>query len=391
MRLRLLASIFFALVVAALLINVLLLFTVQQTIHSTEQAVLRSDLAQREVDRLVQEIDIASQLVQSYTTTGEIEYLEIYYDMLAVRNGEKSSPPEGESVRYWRDRVAGRNKIVLPEGNERHNLLQRLDLMQFTPNELAAARNMLDIIRNMQVIERIAFAATQGLYDVQSGEIVSDGTPDLTYAVQRVHSPDYLALRADLVGAVGNLAGMVRERAQGDIRMARQRQERAVLLTLAVNAVLLFVMIAAMKVVQQRVVLPIAALDEPTRKFANGDYSARVADSPGEVQELRTLRKMLNHMAEAIERDIRQRDAIQVELQRARDQAQAATQSKSMFLANMSHEIRTPMNAIIGMTYLALETQPTAQQRNYLDKVLSASHILLSITRLKPPALAGQL
>jgi len=42
------------------------------------------------------------------------------------------------------------------------------------------------------------------------------------------------------------------------------------------------------------------------------------------------------------------------------EQAQQASEAKSMFLANMSHEIRTPMNGVIGMTELALDAVPVA-------------------------------
>lgn len=77
--------------------------------------------------------------------------------------------------------------------------------------------------------------------------------------------------------------------------------------------------------------------------------------------------------------DVTQRMQATQALIRARDEAEAATRSKSAFLATMSHEIRTPLNAVIGMAELLLDTSMSEEQRRYAETIRTSGDMLLAV------------
>lgn len=107
------------------------------------------------------------------------------------------------------------------------------------------------------------------------------------------------------------------------------------------------------------------------------DVMTALQSAQATAADLQQTTDLLHAERAAVDGGDADRHVAMAELLKARDDAEMANRAKSEFLARMSHEIRTPLHAILGMTELALASQLTREQRDFLESVRSSSDALL--------------
>jgi signal transduction histidine kinase/CheY-like chemotaxis protein len=216
-----------------------------------------------------------------------------------------------------------------------------------------------------------------------------DKWPPATSVVGVRWASDRLEVARDVV-LDGERIGTVYIRSDREPLQARMRTD-----AVAVGSAFLVVMLVSFIVssrLQRAISAPILRLADLTKYIsAERDYGVRAEKRDGD--EVGTLIDGFNEMLAQIqardrdletkrhelEQEVAARALINADLEIARSHAESANRAKSEFLANVSHEIRTPMNGIVGMTELALDTDLTPVQRDYLNMVRSSGESLMSV------------
>ncbi len=306
MKLRNISLWFSILVLLMLSANTLFMVLIQQAYSGVVQTQAHRQKSIALVNELYQETEQQIRLVRAYTITGESRYLFYYYDILAVRQGEKAAPNSLNPITYWDNVIAGKIQHNLPQNGPKLSLENRMKQWGFGAEEFNALERVLDATRAMNKIEQIAFAATQGLYDPVKLDFVSEGTPHLDYASQLVHGVDYNLHKAALSHAVETLLAITDARTHAKVAEATTRLQKLIVFSLLSMAATIMLVIFAFNTVRRRVLQPIQQLKVVADTLTAGNYAVRTEQITNErsVEELRILGQTFDSMARSIEGDL---------------------------------------------------------------------------------------
>lgn len=324
----------------------LLMLTNQKELAVSQDIRVKSLLI---ADELRQTSDDLTRYVRTYALTGDTAWENKYWDVLAVRNGQKPRP-NGRTIA----------------------LRDSMKKLGFTRKELGklivAERHSNDLVQT----ERTAFNAMKGRFDDGSGAFNKTGTPDTAMARGILFDNNYLAAKAQIMGPIDDFFVLLDQRTAQDAH--KHHQYSSLLLVAIFVTILIIATIStfAFIVIKNKIIKQIEELQLANKKVEENEL--RLMHQNEELdkkvaQRTRELKQQNNEYLCLYE----EYKCLNEQLVSAKERAEESDRLKTEFINNMSHEIRTPMNGIIGFSGFLSNADLTHEKRSYYVNIIQNS------------------
>ncbi|MEN9865363.1 MAG: hypothetical protein RL748_953, partial [Pseudomonadota bacterium] len=258
--------------------------------------------------------------------------------------------------------------IIQKDKQQRINLYGRIDqLRKLIDADFPRLQNMVTDPASRRLIADIALDRRR-YYDsfIDFADLIEAN--DIAKAGERMNQITLPALESFLIH-VNHLVDLQEQQTRNAHTRIEEDIKFAIMMAISFGILAIIASILLMIWMTRTITAPLAAAVDIAQRVALGDLGSTIEINSRDETGL--LLQALKDMTRSLTNEHQLRHAVEV--------AEEASKLKSEFLANMSHEIRTPMNGIIGMTHLALQTELSQKQRQYLEKVDHSAHNLLGI------------
>ncbi|MDN3578591.1 methyl-accepting chemotaxis protein [Chitinimonas viridis] len=391
LRLR---SLFIWLTAASLLLVLLILFTLSRlsaAVDELSQAQANRYQSYLLADTLRQSSDDLTRLARTYVVTGDPAYERQYWDVIAIRNGDKPLPEAYHRI-YW-DFVAAGEAKPRPDGRPTA-LLDMMKAAGFSEAEFAKLNEAKANSDGLVKTETIAMNAVKGRFDDGQGGFSKTAEPDLELARRLMHDSAYHAEKARIMKPVDAFYQLMEQRTEGAVQAAQAKKTFdlwAVWLAIAINLAGLALGLAYTyrKLVQMLGGEPAIAA-QAVHQVANGNLASPIAQAH-EHSLLGRLRLMQQNLRELI-------GGIQSQAGRlggdAGQLAQVAgtTLGQSQLQQELASEMAAAVeNFAVGIHEIAANAREARQESQRAGSLSAQNHEAISAATAQVDALASRL
>lgn len=220
---RRISAISIATLMAGMLILVGLWLLYQGASHEVRRAYENRYYSYLLADELRQSSDDLTRLARTYVVTGSDAFENQYWDIVAIRNGEKPRPREYHRV-YWDFIAAGKQPPT--QTGQAASLRDLMVEAGFTEAEFAKLREAQANSDDLISLETEAMNAIKGLYPDDRGKYVVRDDPNFDRARKLVHSEDYHLYKANIMAPINEFFDLLDKRTQGAVDDAQAQADR---------------------------------------------------------------------------------------------------------------------------------------------------------------------
>ena len=263
-------------------------------------------------DELRQSSDDLTRLARTYVLTGNPLYEKQYFDILAIRSGEKPRPQHYERI-YW-DFAAVDGQVPRPDSNEKIALLELMKRNGFTEQELAKLEEAQNKSDDLVKTETIAMNAVKGRVADSNGNFVQ-GQVDIETARDMMHDAQYHANKAKIMKPIDEFFVLLDQRTSAAVAAAEERNETletTIYIVLgAILAVLVIALLISYRIVLRQLGGEPSRAAELVRQVADGNLTVSMGLPPEDrssllfhlqmmVEKLRSVLTEVNHSANSL-------------------------------------------------------------------------------------------